>query len=80
MSEKVDWTINNLPDCHAVGSRVVKVEGYPFPGEVRAVFVTKAGAVRYVVEATGTDYAGMLHIFSPRQLAPAHKDGAGGGD
>lgn len=72
-----DWTINNLPDCHAVGGRVVKVDGYPFPGEVRSVFVTRAGAVRYVVEATGADYAGMLHIFSPRQLAPAPLEGKG---
>lgn len=43
--------------------------GYRFPGEVRAVFRTKLGAVRYVVEATGKDYAGMLHIFNGDQLA-----------
>lgn len=66
-----EWTLENLPDAGVVGKPVIKVDGYPFPGEVRAVFVTKTGAVRYVVEATGADYAGMLHIFSPRQLAPA---------
>jgi hypothetical protein len=51
-----------------VGDQVVKASGYPFPGEVRSVFTTKAGAVRYVVEATGPDYAGMLHIFNGDQL------------
>lgn len=52
----------------AVGATVRKVTGYPYPGEVRAAFKTKAGETRYVVEATGADYAGMLHIFSGEQL------------
>ncbi|MGN6769770.1 MAG: hypothetical protein ACTHJQ_07995 [Rhizobiaceae bacterium] len=51
-----------------IGDPVIKHTGYPFPGEVRAVFMTVAGKLRYVVEATGPDYAGMLHIFSPEQL------------
>lgn len=55
--------------CLDVGRHVQKTTGYPFPGEVRAVFKTKAGLVRYVVEVTGADYAGMLHIFSPDQLS-----------
>lgn len=52
-----------------VGTSVQKVSGYSFPGEIRAVFTTRAGKVRYVVEATGREYAGMLHIFSPEQIA-----------
>jgi hypothetical protein len=68
-----DWTLDNMPDPKAVGMAVEKVEGYPFPGEIRAVFTTKAGAVRVVVEATGSDYAGMLHIFNARQLAKARR-------
>ena len=36
-----------------VGDAVQKNDGYPYPGEVRAVFATKAGKLRYVVEATG---------------------------
>lgn len=51
------------------GDLVTKPVGYPYPGEVRAVFQTKAGETRYVVEATGKDYAGMLHIFNREQLA-----------
>lgn len=53
-----------------VGTSVRKTSGYPFPGEVRAVFTNKKGDTRYVVEATGPDYAGMLHIFSPAQIEP----------
>lgn len=59
-----------IPDgCLNVGHQVVKTKGYPFPGEVRAVFKTRAGFVRYVVEATGEDYRGLLHIYDGTQLA-----------
>lgn len=51
-----------------IGCRVVKTTGYPFYGEIRSVFKTRAGLVRYVVEATGVGYSGMLHIFSPNQI------------
>lgn len=61
--------------CADVGLAVRKVKGYPFPGEIRSVFKTRAGVVRYVVEATGEAYAGMLHIFSPDQIAAAEKEG-----
>ena len=62
--------LTQIPDgCLNVGHQVVKTKGYPFPGEVRAVFKTRAGFVRYVVEATGEDYRGMLHIFDATQLA-----------
>lgn len=58
----------------ADGDRVEKTSGYPFPGEVRAVFTTRAGATRYVVEATGPAYAGMLNIFNGDQLRRPPKD------
>jgi len=64
-----DETLNVPNGCLNVGHQVRKTSGYPFPGEVRSVFKTRAGLVRYVIEATGEDYAGMLHIFSPGQLA-----------
>lgn len=51
-----------------IGDLVRKASGYPFPGEVRSVFFNKAGERRLVIEATGADYAGMLHIFNPAQL------------
>jgi hypothetical protein len=54
-----------------IGTLVRKVEGYGFPGEVRAAFTTRAGTLRYVIEATGADYAGMLHIFNPMQIERA---------
>lgn len=52
----------------AVGTPVAKHTGYGFPGEVRAAFRTREGKLRYVVEATGPGYDGMLHIFSPEQI------------
>lgn len=56
-----------------VGTKVVKATGYLFPGEVRGWIMTRAGFVRYVVEATGDEYLGMLHIFSPEQLVVVEK-------
>ena len=56
-------------DIIPIGTSVVKTNGYPFPGEVRSVFKNRKGELRYVIEATGDDYAGMLHIFSPQQIA-----------
>jgi hypothetical protein len=55
------------------GDQVAKPQGYPFPGEIRAVFRTKAGKWRYVVEATGDGYAGMLHIFDGERLELSEK-------
>jgi hypothetical protein len=52
-----------------VGEHVYKVKGYPYPGIVVAAFYNTKGQVRYVIEATGADYEGMLHIFSEEQLA-----------
>ena len=51
-----------------VGDKVEKISGYPYPGVVVSVFLTTAGLTRIVVEATGLEYEGMLHIFSPNQL------------
>jgi len=58
------------PDCHAfrLYSYVQKRSGYKYPGMVMAVFVTRAGETRYVVEAIHPDFEGMLHIFSEEQL------------
>lgn len=57
-----------LHEVLQVGDAVYKPSGYPYPGVIRSVFYTTAGKLRYVVEATGEDYKGMLHIFSPSQL------------
>ncbi len=49
----------------ALFDRVMKPEGYPFPGTIIAVFTTKGGEQRYVVEH---DCGGLLHIFNDLQL------------
>lgn len=56
-----------------VGDKVTKVRGYKYPGVIVARFTTQAGELRYVVEATGEDYKGMLHIFNGDQLAIEEK-------
>jgi hypothetical protein len=48
--------------------RVKKRNGYSFPGLIVSVFRTTSGETRYVVEATGEEYKGMLHIFNGDQL------------
>ena len=58
-----------------IGTPVRKVIGYPFPGEVRAAFTTISGNERFVVEATGEEYRGMLHIFNGDQLRALSKAG-----
>ena len=52
---------------YTLGDKVIKPRGYPFPGTVVAAFMVEAGQ-RYVVESELAP--GMLHIFSPSQLAP----------
>lgn len=52
-----------------VGDRVEKRSGYQWPGEIVAVFKTKAGQTRCVVECTHPVVSGALHIFAPEQLA-----------
>jgi len=51
-----------------VGDKVSKRKGYLFPGEIRAVFKTKAGLTRVVAEADHIDLQGMLHIYAPEDL------------
>lgn len=51
-----------------VNDRVVKVKGYPFYGVIVSKFYTTNGNLRYVVEATGSGYQGMLHIFNEHQI------------
>lgn len=48
------------------GDHVDKNTGYPFPGEVLAVFLTQNKQVRVVVEST--ILPGLLHIFNKEQL------------
>lgn len=51
----------------AIGASVEKYTGdYQLPGEVRAVFTTRAQKVRYVVE----HHPGFLHIYSASNLRP----------
>jgi hypothetical protein len=52
------------------GDLVRKRAGYGYPGIIVSVFTTRAGAVRYVVEADHPGFAGMLHIFNGDQLEP----------
>lgn len=48
-----------------IGDQVEKFTGdYQLPGEVRAVFYTKAGKLRYVVEHE----PGFLHIYGPANI------------
>lgn len=51
-----------------VGDKVEKFTGdYQLEGEVRSVFTTKSGKVRYVVEHE----PGFLHIYSRENLKHA---------
>jgi hypothetical protein len=60
--------LSGMPDTFGVGDLVRKRAGYEYPGVVVSVFTTRAGAVRYVVEADHPAFVGMLHIFSEEQL------------
>lgn len=60
---------------YAIGERVDKYTGdYQLAGEVRAVFMTKAGKVRYVVEHD----PGFLHIYGDANLRPSPEGEANG--
>ncbi len=55
-------------DKYQIGDKVLKFTGdYQWRGEVRAVFTTKNGSLRYVVEHKA-DVGGVLHIYSPSNL------------
>ena len=47
-----------------IGSKVKKIGGYIFEGEIRAIFTRKNKEFRYVVE----NGEGILHIFNGKQL------------
>jgi hypothetical protein len=58
-----------------VGQRVHKPNGtYTANGEIRAVFTTKDGQLRYVFEFD--DPKGLLHIFNPDQLVKISEEHA----
>jgi hypothetical protein len=59
-----------MPQPFRVGDLVKKSAGYEYPGIIVSVFTTRAGAVRYVVEADHPAFVGMLHIFNGDQLEP----------
>lgn len=57
------------PDLYA-GASVEKYTGdYQLAGEIRAVYTTKAGKVRYVVE----HFPGFQHIYSAANIRPLKK-------
>ena len=51
-----------------IGDKVRKRADYAHPGIVVSVLITRAGAVRYAVEADHPEFAGMLHVYSEEQL------------
>ena len=54
-----------------IGDKVEKYTGdYTIPGEVRAIFTMKNGAVRYVVEHEAVGGGAFLHIYSEKNLRP----------
>lgn len=55
--------------AYTIGTRVVKPEGYAYPGEVRGIVITTTGELRYVVELMTRETSGMLHIFNEKQIA-----------
>lgn len=52
----------------SIGQRVEKYTGdYHLEGEIRSMFTTRAGKVRFVVEHD----PGFLHIYGPGNIRPA---------
>jgi hypothetical protein len=58
----------------SLGDRVRKISGYRWPGEVVAIFKTKRGMIRVVVECTVPEVSGALHIYNPEQLQVIEDD------
>lgn len=54
-----------------VGSPVKKAKGYGFPGNVRAVYWTLEGELRYVVQLVCRGVGGLQHIFNEDQIEAA---------
>lgn len=63
-------TILNEQSRFSYGDRVRKTRGYRYPGIIVAVFSNREGQTRYVVECTVAEVAGMLHIYSDKDLEP----------
>lgn len=64
--------MNNETAKFKVGDQVEKFTGdYQLEGEVRSVFTTKAGKIRYVVG----HLQGLLHIYSESNLRPKGEEG-----
>lgn len=51
-----------------VGDKVIKTNGYKWPGVIVAKFKTLVGETRYVVECTVPEVAGALHIYQANQI------------
>lgn len=58
----------NGPNRIAVGDHVMTAKGARFEGEVRAVFETRYGKLRAVVEAIDEKFVETLHVYPLEQL------------
>lgn len=59
-----------------VADYVRTIEGARYEGEVRAVFETRHGRLRAVVEAIHQDFEETLHVYPVEQLEIVKVDGA----
>ncbi|WP_234892227.1 hypothetical protein [Agrobacterium vitis] len=63
-----------IPMPFAIGDLVEKYTGdYTAKGEVRGIFATTRGAVRYVVEHQADGGGSFCHIYSEKNLRPARR-------
>ncbi|WP_197434739.1 hypothetical protein [Agrobacterium vitis] len=63
-----------IPMPFAIGDLVEKHTGdYTAKGEVRGIFATTRGAVRYVVEHQADGGGSFCHIYSEKNLRPARR-------
>ena len=62
---------------YKIGMKVRKLKGYEFIGEVRAVFTTRKGEERLIIELVNECCGNgdrMLHVFNPDQVEPYLKE------
>lgn len=52
-----------------IGDKVEKLKGYKLPGVIVSKFYTLSGKIRYVVECQVPEVAGLLHIYSDKDLS-----------
>lgn len=57
-----------VPFRFHLGQKVQKRNGYRYPGFIDSRYRTRAGLIRYDVEADHPDFEGMIHIFAEDQL------------